>query len=462
MSKEKVLTLFLALMIILPLASTLTSAREATPVILVDLSHGESSGGLDVLFKVVPEVQWVILVPSEEDINSLPTLAVTLAKDIWVGTFADIAENLQGVDGIIIGQPAAEFTPDEIEVINTWFHSGGGLKFLWLAGDSDYPAQGGNLEIAQHTINDILETLGAQLRHDYVSVEDPVSNAQRTYRVVGIVDSEIPALNFGAKKVLFHGPGALAYVTPDGEWKSLTGEKPQNIFNIVRTTDQGTIVEHQPSQPGAPGDVGQAYAAGDTGVFILMAAELMTVNVEGTEVPRWIVVSGETPYGGYQPMITYQYYGVDLDGPRFIRNCILYFSGLKGELGVFEQVYSEAKMAADLANTTMDQLTAELTQVKEQVATALNQGKQMQGNMQNLQSTLNDLQNSLNANKDKLSQLEQQLSSLQQQISDLQSQVQAAQQAAEASASKGTALTGAIIGIIALLVAGAALLRKPS
>jgi hypothetical protein len=54
-----------------------------------------------------------------------------------------------------------------------------------------------------------------------------------------------------------------------------------------------------------------------------MASEVMNVTVEGKPATRIVVVSGETPIGGYQGGLVYTYYGIQLDGPRFVRNVFL-------------------------------------------------------------------------------------------------------------------------------------------
>ncbi|MFZ8823771.1 MAG: ABC transporter, partial [Desulfurococcales archaeon] len=69
-----------------------------------------------------------------------------------------------------------------------------------LAGDnSGYPL--GETTIA--IVNKILEGIGSNLALDYVSVEDPVSNAAAPYKVVAIVkpSDRLSFLGFGAERV---------------------------------------------------------------------------------------------------------------------------------------------------------------------------------------------------------------------------------------------------------------------
>ena len=328
------------------------AARMPGPVILIDLSHGENPGGVDMIMSIFPEAYWYILVPDENAAKSLPQDIVSKATKILVGGFAgdDFAGAKDSIDMIIIGQPTAEFTEDEIAAIKDWWTSEhDARRAIWFAADSDYPAQGGNLEIAMTANNAVLEALGATLRHDYVSVEDPESNAGKPYRVVGTVkpDPAVAFLAYGAQKVLMHGPGAVAWVDQSGNWHSLSKDKPDNVVRIVWTTDKARIVEHQPKGPGEPGNLGMAYHVGDTGSFVLLAAEI----VNNKDI---IIVSGESPYGDYQPMVTYSYHGVALDGPRFIRNMLLWATGLMGELKSVKMISDVSSQISQLDKKVSD------------------------------------------------------------------------------------------------------------
>ena len=312
------------------------AARYAGPTILVDLAHGENTRGLCTLFAVMPEAHWAVLVPSKD--YKLPSCPIPPAE-VLVGDFAKVADKLKDFDMIIIGQPTRYLSQQEIEVLKQWFQSASG-HVLWCAGDSDYPAQGGNQEIANHACDALLAAIGSKLRLDFVSVEDPTSNAGKPYRVVGIVKPDprygAEMIAYGASKVLFHGPGAVAWVDSTGKWHKLTEPNtPKNLVKIVVTTENGRIVEHQPKQPGAPGEFGKAHHVGEHGVFVLMAAEVMET---GGQLPNIVIVSGESPYGGYQPMVTYRYHGVPLSGPRFVRNVILWALQYPAELGMTSKI----------------------------------------------------------------------------------------------------------------------------
>jgi pyridoxine/pyridoxamine 5'-phosphate oxidase len=87
-----------------------------------------------------------------------------------------------------------------------------------------------------------------------------------------------------------------------------------------------------------------------------MTSEVMNVTVEGKPATRIVVVSGETPIGGYQGGLVYTYYGIQLDGPRFVRNVFLWMSG----------AWEELKEVVKLMNQ-IDQLSSELNQLNTQI-----------------------------------------------------------------------------------------------
>ncbi len=433
MARTRALILGLVLILALAAATPFAEARRtAGPAILVDLSHGEGTIGLCTLFAVMPEAHWAVLVPSED--YELPNCPVQPAE-ILVGDFAAIADRLKDFDMIIIGQPTKYLSDDEVKAIVEWFKGGSG-KVLWCAGDSDYPAQGGNQEIAQHACNKLLEAIGSKLRLDYVSIEDTVSNAGRPYRVVGIVKpdarhgAEIVAM--GASKVLFHGPGAVAWVDEQGNWHKLTEEgTPDNLVKLVVTTENGRVVEHQPKQPGAPGEFGKAHTVGETGVFVLMAAEVIPTE----NIPSVIIVSGETPYGGYQPMVTYRYHGVALDGPRFVRNLLLWALNYPAELAITPKINVE-----ELAGKVREEVKSLVEEAKAAANEAKAVANEVKTAIEDLANTVKQLSDTVKTLGDNVETVSGSISGLQAAIANLQSLVYAA-------------LGVAVIALIAAIVA---------
>ncbi len=432
-------TLVIVVLITLSAATMLVNAaRIPGIVILVDMSHGQNPGGLEEVMKVVPEAYWVVLVKSQSDINNLPAGVKKLADEIRVGGFTE--KNLEGVDMVIIGQPTLLPSKSEVEALAKWFKSGK-LKALWCAGDSDYPAQGS--EKAQEFCNIVFEAIGSKLRCDYVSVEDHKEGyyAGRTYRVLGVVDppKELAFLKYGCEnKVLFHGPGAIAAVTSSGTWVNPIKNPVKGVYVIVHTSDQAVIVEHQPVSPGAPGHFGIAYHAGDTGVFPLLAAEVMpNGNV--------VIASGESPYSGYQGMVTWEYHGYVLSGPRFVRNLILWATHYMGELNEAKKLYevydevskissmisqlqsSISKLESKVSSLKSSQVSVsvsgevakELSNIKAQLSTLSSKLSDLEGkvsSLSNLGSVVNDL-------RAKIASLQGAVSTLQSSVNNLQSQL---------------------------------------
>jgi len=350
-------------LIILTFSVLVFSAVQAAPVgipILIDLTHGQPSSGIEIIMRMVPEAQWYILVKSEEEKENLSPLIKSLAHGIIVGDFATISLEKYRIQMIIIGQPQALFTPDEVSAIVTWFRKYPN-RAIWLAADSDYPAQGS--ETAQHAVNMVLEALGAKIRMDYVSIEDEESKAIKTYRVLGIVnpDPEVAIVGYSCEKVLFHGPGGIAWIDEAGNWHKLTKEdKPANVYVIVTTSKSGKVAEHQAEPRGTSG---KAYTPGESGVFTLMAVEFIKVG----EGYGKVILSSESPYGGYQPLTTWMYYGFVLSGPQFVRNVILWAVNYMGELRGYEKIVKEV---SETVSKELEPLKAKFTEYDSKIASA--------------------------------------------------------------------------------------------
>ncbi len=298
------------LLIIAALPASVFVKGEGAVVVAVDLSHGESDKYLGFIAGNITFVEWRAI----KEFNSA---------------------SLSGVKLLIIGQPTVAFTPDEISALKAWFLEGG--KAVWVAADSDYgPGVG-----YQDTANALLEAVGSRLRLDLCSVEDPVQNAKAAYRVVANVDPDEPVrsdLLVGiSKPVLYHGPGVLAYVKPDGSWAALEAEKPENVVRIVRTSTNGKVVENSP--PAA-----KAHTAGESGSLVLNAAEFVKVG----ERLGLVIASGESPYGDYEPTWSSVYYGVALDGPTFVTNMINFALKFETYYRIMELQNSISRLSADL------------------------------------------------------------------------------------------------------------------
>lgn len=427
------------------IAPAARAARLELPTILVDLAHGQNSNGVCAMMSVMPDVYWVIVVPDNETLMNFPKEHVNcILHKAYKIVYGDIAKALNdptlSIDMIIIGQPTIPLSDAEKEAIASWL-SKPVSKALWCATDSDYPAQGGAQERAQHICNDLLDYLSSKgfkinLRSDYVSVEDPKSCAKRSYRVIAYVKPpakyDADLLKIGAEKVLMHGPGAVAWVDDNGNWHKVTEPgTPDNIIPILVTTENGVIVEHQ---AGGATEPGKAHTAGEKGSFVLMAAQILETK-NGRKV---IIVSGESPYYGYQSMVTFEYYGYLLDGPRFFRNLILWATGDYSELKAYKELSS---IVSKINSTVSSVVSKKLAEVSQQ-----------------LTKNVEALKADVNSAKSLASQVSNQLSGLQNQINSLSNKVSSV----ESKASTATIIgySAIALALIALIVAAIVAAKK--
>jgi outer membrane murein-binding lipoprotein Lpp len=440
------------------LVAALAAAQQLYVPILVDVAHGEATKGLDFWvnstvnpYAISDFAQLHILVPPGEVKDPLLLrLNATKTAVLVRGDLSTI--DLSRYKVIILGQPPKPLTEAELAALKKWFETGG--KVLWCAADSDYPAQGS--EESQVACDDIADYLGAHIRVDFVSVEDSQHNAGAGYRVIGVVDPppQLGFLGFMAQRVLFHGPGVVAVVLPDGKWVPATSPEVQkyynNIFVVVRTTENGVILEHRTSAD-KKGRDGKAHTAGDRGVFALMAMEFMPSG-------SVLILSGETPYGGYEPGVAPVYYRVPLDGPRFFRNLMLWATGNYRELTtMIQQTQAVSQLAADVQTVKND-----VAGVKSDVAALKN-------NVAALQSDLAAVKNGVSQVSGQLGTVSSQVNSLSGQVADLNKKIdqqinQLTQQlnaaVAEANNAKTTGLAGTALALVFAIAAAVLALRR--
>ncbi len=296
---KKILSVLILLTLVLSVTVSLSTAivKAQKPIVAV-FAKGLLDPDADPLLKAmrgnITEVEWKVFTD---------TITFDGIKDakmlIWV--LVDTGLNV---------------TDEELKVIKDWFNLGG--RTLWVCGDSDY--KGGDFKRIPPA-NAILETVGSVLRNEHCEAVDRESNiGGRPYRVAAIIDPdpEVDFLKDGVEKpVLFHGPGAVvAY--KDGKWIKLEKEKVPNVYRIAWTTEKGAIAEFVKPLP-------QTHDIGEEGKFVLMAAEVFPKK------DNLVILSAEAPFDHYQGMWTPEYKGIALDGPRFIKNVILWGVGLLGE-----------------------------------------------------------------------------------------------------------------------------------
>ncbi|MEM4538449.1 MAG: hypothetical protein QXP68_06910, partial [Thermosphaera sp.] len=112
--KKLILVLIVSLLFVslAPLTSIAIVKPGQTVTVGVDLAHGESNKYLDYIMGNITFVNWKI-------INTSFT-----------------AEILADVDILLIGQPTASLSPEELDALLAWLEKGD--KVLYVAGDSDY------------------------------------------------------------------------------------------------------------------------------------------------------------------------------------------------------------------------------------------------------------------------------------------------------------------------------------
>lgn len=302
-SKKRILwsLLLLAVFLASPFAftSTKTAHAQSSITVAVDLSHGESDKYLGFIQGNITTVNWV-------NITDGPITSDMLAN----------------VDVFIIGQPTIAFSPDEMNAIANWLAQG--HKILWVAADSDY----GSGNATQVYVNNLLEYIGAKLRVEYASFYDDIHNAGRFYRCLAYVNPDnVPELKTDlisqgiTHPILAHGPAPLIWVDEQGNPHDIVNETFPGLIRIAWSGNTSYIGDNNAPQPLVYDPLVYGKGAGNF-TFVFIAAE----HHEDTH--DLIVVSGESPYGDYEPTWAWEYYNVTLDGPKFITNMINWFSTL--------------------------------------------------------------------------------------------------------------------------------------
>ncbi|MEM4845558.1 MAG: hypothetical protein QXL53_02910 [Acidilobaceae archaeon] len=358
-ARGKIIALALALTMLLAFAPIPSESGKV--VIAFDISHRQSPEGLELLANMTKDYYRVLIAYDQSDLERVPEATLKLFNEVRMGGFT--RENLVDVDILLIGQPEALPRPGEVDVLKEWFSKPN--KALWIAADSDFPAQGS--ERAQQFMNIVLEALGSSIRIDYISVEEYTENiGGAPYRVVGVVDPS-PEIRFLAEglthhRVLFHGPGGL-YVLVEGKPINPVKQldlKPKNVYTVVRTTENSKVVDNSPEERGGlpPVFYDPLNDAVNKGPFPLMLVETFPNN-------RVIIASSETMYGGYRHMIVEEYRNRPLDGPVFVGNILKFLvSVVSKPLVVTEtKTVTQTQILTETKPITITQVQTETVQV---------------------------------------------------------------------------------------------------
>ncbi|MFW9794834.1 MAG: hypothetical protein ACFFEE_11055 [Candidatus Thorarchaeota archaeon] len=243
------------------------------------------------------------------------------------------------------------FLASEIQAIKDWFDEGD--KFLWVGTDSDYSGYA----YINYNMSAILESVGSHVYPEPVSVDDPVSNCNASYRVVAnrtSNDSFVYPIVEGVSGVLMHGP-TLLYGSNNThnpgvgiEPVALESENIANVYPLLYYSNFAHIGD---------GDLVPPYAHNDddTGSFVCATIETHL----GASNSSIAIVSGASPYGDYQPMFTSEYYGRNLTGDLFVVQAIQYgifLQGMPTILGPEDITYEEGVVGNVIEWRALDSL----------------------------------------------------------------------------------------------------------
>jgi len=294
--------------IILPV--TMVARAEApaplkTVTVAVDLAHGESDKYLNYIMGNLTFVNWKII-PKGSTIN---------------------ATVLSDVDILLIGQPTVAFSPDEMDAILNWLNTG--HKVLYIAGDSDYGPGPTTID----NVNKLLEYIGAKLRleqaaaysdtsmnYTYKGVTYPTC-AAAYYRMLAFIEpDDVPGLNTWilsdgiTKPILMHGPGMVIWQDDSGNYHDIVKDTFPGLIRIA-WFHNAYVGDNNPPPPYVYNPITYGQGAGWFD-FVGYAAEYWK---DKSDV---ITVASESLYGDYEPAWASSYYGVSLDGPRFVENLL--------------------------------------------------------------------------------------------------------------------------------------------
>ena len=266
--------------------------------IVFDYSHGQRSSYINHLDQMLAanltDLGYVVIFAKGGINSSILSTAVGL-----------ILGSIYGVEN--------GFTTNEVNSISSWFNVGG--KFMWVGYDSDY---GGQAYISGN-MTQILEKVGSHVYGESSGIEDPVSNCKAPYRPVATGTSSNPEVSdtgTGVDRVLLHSPTLLYGSNSENPSSTinpvaLENTSIPNVYPILYYSEDAIITDYDFVPP-------VAHFDGQTGAFVATTIELRMGPAELSV----LIVSGASPYGDYQPMCTDNYYDVELDGMRFVKQVI--------------------------------------------------------------------------------------------------------------------------------------------
>ena len=240
------------------------------------------------------------------------------------------ADSLEGVHLLVLNCPDADqdethpisnFTMAQAEAVRDWFlDTTTGHHFLWASGDACFTYAGYWDAYRANNASMILEVLGSKLRYEPTAVEDPDYNTGgASYRPILNTTSDDPVIancTEGISDVIAHGP-TLLYGLDGTTPVALEDTTLANVYPILMTGAAGIINDPTPLDPM------KAHTNGQEGHLVIVAAEL---GIGGTT--HKLIASGSAPIGGYNAMNFEESKGTPLDGPQFVRQCVIW--GMEG------------------------------------------------------------------------------------------------------------------------------------
>ncbi len=197
------------------------------------------------------------------------------------------ADDLSGVDMLVMIQadPAVEYSEAELAVLTAWFDEGS--KLLWVASDSDYPD---GQELRPPDANAALEAVGSKLRGEHGETQDPLVNFDAAYRVKGVSENCAPEYSFlvaGVSYAQFHGCGVIVGYL-NGNYYGLEETDIDGVYVIMTSSESGVISDESAPAP-------EAHSPGQEGAFAMMVLEEMPNS-------NYVIATSDAPFSHYSPM----------------------------------------------------------------------------------------------------------------------------------------------------------------
>ncbi len=306
-----------------------TDQYSISYTVLIDLSHTSNFTGVESLVRELFDGTIYILLRSVKEADSLDPSIKYFTKivygDLSNFTLGDTYSSLDKLNPdltiISIASLKKSFSADEIDSLKKYLANGG--RTLWLSAKYIEDPK------AVTEINKLLEYLGSNLAIDYTYIESNRSINKLVVESSVRVTAETYSLTYGVEKILAYAPSpvALRNITTD-TWRPLT-ETDLRLYgniNILVVSGENTSISREAPQ-------GRAYTYNTSPPYPVIVSETLRRLGNST-----LIVSGVLPIGGYAPLVTWKFGSELFNGPRFLRNMVLLYTGFENELRFFTQI----------------------------------------------------------------------------------------------------------------------------